>query len=318
MSDATRHLIVDKNLLIYYLHPTSADTKTVRERCRVLFKAAINARWPGLRLHVPAISVAEAIGVLDKYRHCTWAGPVKQNAALRLNANQYKQARDELKTAIRQHLIEQIDHEPTHVSLAELISPINQKYQFRRRRKSQNRVKKPMGGADCMIAGMAVLLHRRLGSSQVALATADQRLADVVTKGRDLTERQAEQLGIKSAAEDLGIPWSSGVFPDVINLRDCPVNDLRHIFHGWPLPTSPCIAKTRQELTTDERDQLVAVWRRVARRHSMSNPDNLPHTPVVSELRTEFAADSGVLLSSHDVFHALVAMRKAGDLPRGH
>lgn len=99
MSDATRHLIVDTNLLIYYLHPQSADTKTVRERCRVLFKSAIDARWPGLRLYVPAISVAEAVGVLDKYRHCTWAGPVLQNPALRLSSRQYRQARDGLKNA---------------------------------------------------------------------------------------------------------------------------------------------------------------------------------------------------------------------------
>lgn len=149
---------------------------------------------------MPASSVAEAIGVLDKYRHCTWARPVAKNKASRLKPREYEAARALLKGAISNRFIEQVDHEPTHVSLAELISPINQSYQFRRKRGKSHRVKKPMGGADCMIAGIAVLLHRRLGGSHVALATADQRLADVIGKCRRLTEKQADKFGIKSAS----------------------------------------------------------------------------------------------------------------------
>ena len=141
MSDAIRHLIVDTNLLIYYLHPASADTKTVRDRCIALFDAATRAEWSGLRVYVPAIAVAEAIGVLDKYRYCTWAGPATQRPELRLSATQHRKARDLLKDAIRDRRIEQIDHEHSHVSLAELISPINQKYQFRRKKKSKHKSK---------------------------------------------------------------------------------------------------------------------------------------------------------------------------------
>jgi len=316
MSEPTRHVIVDTNLLIYYLHPSSADTKTVRDRCQVLFDAAIRAEWSGLRLYVPAISVAEAIGVLDKYRFCTWSGPVRQNPTVRLSTIDYREARDTLKNAIRSRVIEQIDHEPSHVSLAEFISPINQKFQFRRRRGATNRVKRPMGGADCMIAGMAVLLHRRLGGSQVVLATADQRLADVMTKCRGLSERRAEALGIKAAAEEVGIPWSSNVFPDVINVRDASVADLRQAFSGWPLPSAACVVKDRNALTAQERSTLIDVWLRVARRHGITNPDALPHTSIIGEIRTEFAAASGVELTLSDIFGTLVALRKAGQLPR--
>jgi predicted nucleic acid-binding protein len=316
MDDPRRHVIVDTNLLIYYLHPGSADTATIRERCRVLFESVLTANWSGIRLYVPAISVAEAIGVLDKYRFCTWSGPVKGDSSKRLSSSEYKKARNILTEAIRTRQLEQIDHEPTHVSLASFISPINQMFQFRRHRGQRHRVKSPMGAADCLIGGMAVLLQRRLGGGQVVLATADQRLADVMMKCRSLTRTRAETLGIKATAEAVGIVWSDKVFPRVVNIRDAKVAELREVFLGWPLPTSACMTKTRSKLTTAEEDQLVEVWRRVAERHCVSNADAIAHTPMVCELKTEFAATSGIEMTCYEIFLALLGIRKAGRMPR--
>lgn len=316
MDDPRRHVIVDTNLLIYYLHPQSADTKTVRERSKTLFDAALKANWSSIRLYVPAISVAEAMGVLDKYRYCTWAGPVHQDPSKRLSSKQYKRAKHTLNKAIQSRRLEQIDHEPSHVSLASLISPVNQKYQFRRHRGSSSKVKKPMGGADCLIGGMAVLMQRRMGGEHVVLATADQRLRDVMTKCQGLSERQAEQLGIKTTAEAVGIPWSEKAFPATVNIRDARVAELRETFFGWPLPTKPCQSKTRDDLAEADEEALVAAWKRIARRHGITNADSLPHSPAINELRTEFAATGAVEMSNRGLFLALIGMRKAGRLPR--
>jgi predicted nucleic acid-binding protein len=316
MDDPRRHVIVDANLLIYYLHPESADTITVRDRCRVLFDSVLTAKWSGIRLYVPAISVAEAIGVLDKYRFCTWSGPVKGHPSRRLSSPEYRMARRRLLEAIRIRQLEQIDHEPTHVSLASLISPVNQIFQFRRHRGAGHKVKRPMGAADCLIVGMAVLLQRRLGAEQVVLATADQRMADVVTKCRSLTEARAETLGIKATAEAVGIAWSDKAFPMVVNIRDARMPELRSVFLGWPLPTSTGTTKGHSELTAADEEHLGQVWQRVAGRHGVTNPDSIPHTPTICELRTEFAARSGVEMTCREIFLALLGMRKAKCLPK--
>lgn len=315
MADPKRHVVVDTNLLIYFLHPNSADTKTVRDRCEYLFGAALDASWSGLRLYVPAISVAEAIGVLDKYRFCTWAGPVKQDPAKRLNSQDYRRARSVLADAIRTGRLEQLDHEPSHVSLASLISPVNQMYQYRRRRTGKGKVKKPMGGADCLIAGISILLQRRL-QEEVILATADQRLADVMAKCAGLSVSRAEALEMKQPAEAMGIEWGPNAFPKSINVRDASISEMRDTFLGWPLPTVPCQARERSGLTDADRDALVASWLRIAGRHGFSNPDRLAHASSLLELRTDLAATASLDMTCRDIFLEIIRLRKSKSLPK--
>ena len=134
-------------------------------------------------------------------------------------------------------------------------------------------------------------------------------------KGQGLSESRAASLGIRSAAEAVGVPWSDGVFPQVINVRDAKVAELRDAFLGWPLPAKPCTSVSRQSLTGRAEADLVDVWHRVARRNSITNPDKLPHTQLLSEIRTEFASQSQLEMSSGDVFQALISLRKSGNLP---
>ncbi len=263
MHDPIRHVVIDANILSAYLHPGSVSSSHVRDRSSILLEAAISSQWPGLRLYTPSICIAEALGVLDKYRFCTWHGPLKNDPTRRMKRKDYESSRDKLAQAVKERVIEQLSHDPSHVLLAGLVSPINNNLQIRRRdrgtKKASQRVKPPMGAADCLISGMTIHLVNRLGRDSVVLATADQRMADVLCKARKLRSTTAEKLGLPTVALQAGLEWSSDLYPNAINLNRASDADMQATFGGWPLPTTPLTYKTRKQLTkSGSRSRLYA------------------------------------------------------------
>lgn len=320
MSDPVQHVVVDANTLSAFLHPQSTNSVPLQDASRILLGAVLHGNWPGIRLYSPAICIAEALAVLDKYRFCTWHGPVKSDPSKRLSAADYTQARDSLTNAVRSRRIEQLEHEPNHVLLAGLVSPVNNMYQIRRRRRNSPsgnaRVKSPMGATDCLIAGMTVHLVSRMGRDAVVLATGDQRLCDVVAKAGRVKVRQAERLGLITIAQEAGLIWRPHLYPRVVNLHRSTLAALRSTFGGWPLPTVVLTFKRRQDLTSQEATTLMATWVTVASEYAVSDPDNLPYSPLLDDLKTRFAVASGVYLSNECVFRHLLQRRKAGELHR--
>ena len=317
MQDSVRHVVLDANVLSVFLHPGSTHNEHVRERSRLLLQAGLNACWPGIRLYTPAICIAEAMGVLDKYRFCTWFNPVRADPSRRLSATDHEYARTYLAEAVRNHRIEQLDQEPNHVLLAGLVSPVNARYQIRRKVKGrQSKVKPPMSAADCLIAGLAIHLVSRIGRDSVILVTADQRLADVLTKARGLKPPKANVLGLTTVAEQAGLEWSPGLYPNCINIQRATDADMKKALGSWPLPTQPLVKKPRTALTEDERKLLTAAWSATAADYGLTNPDGTAYGPALEDIKARFAVSSSVLLENRELFLFLIGERKAKRLPR--
>jgi hypothetical protein len=318
MQDPVRHVVVDANTLGAFLYANSTGSANLQQRSQVLLGAAIQGQWPGIKLYTPAICIAEALGVLDKYHFCTWHGPAKNDPSKRLSAMAYEAARDLLIGAVRSRTIEQLEHEPGHVLLAGLVSPVNQNYQIRRkdRRGSKAGVKPPMGATDCLIAGMTIHLVSRMGREAVVLATADQRLADVLKKAERIKQVRAVELGLVEVANQAGLTWGSKLYPSVVNLHKATPRQLRDAFGGWPLPTTPVVTKRRGTLTPQEATTLEDTWVEVAGEYGITDPERLAYSLTLDDLKTRFAVAARVCLSNEDIFRFLLQRRKAGQLRR--
>lgn len=319
MKDPVRSVILDANVLAAHFCPCSTDSAQLRDRSRALVTAGADPNWPSLRLYTPGICIAEVLAVLDRYNLCTWHGPLKRDPTKKLTLREYRDARQHLVETVRSRAIEQLEHEPTHVLLAGMVSPVNNAYQFRRNRTSgSSQVKPPMSAADCVIAAMAILQGARVGQENVVLATADQRLADVMVKCRSLRKRRAGQLGLDLAAKSAGLTWNPRLYPYTVNLRTAKTAELRRAFLGWPLPQGPFRARTPTQLSSAECRGLERAWREVSRDYSVRDPDRLPYGDAIDDLRTRFAADTGISLSNGQVFATLLRWRKAKAWPSGH
>jgi len=230
-----------------------------------------------------------------------------------------------LARAVKERIVEELDHEPQHILLAGLISPVNCRYQIRRKRKTRktgtpkvtsSQIKPPMGAADCLIVGLASHLVQRVGRAFTLLATGDQRLADVLAKARKLRPDKAAALGLTKTAEEAGLGWDGKVYPNVVNLQRATENEMRTAFGGWPLPVKPLTVKCREELTRSEQSDLVNAWLAVATEHGITNPDSIAYSPALEDIRTRFAVATSIHLRSQDVFLFLLGRRKATRLPK--
>ena len=320
MLDPVRHVVVDANILASYFIPSSVNNPVLLQRCNSLLSAGIHARWPGIRLYTPSICIAETMSVIDKYRFCTWAGPLKKNPADQLTTAEYSKARNRLADVVKNRLIERLSHDHEHVLFSGLISPVNNSHQIRRRKagstKRHDGIKPPMGAADCLIVGLTVHLVSRLGAKSVLLVTADQRLADVTNRAKSIKPQTASKLGLIDAAQQVGLEWSTQLYPTCVNLAKATDSELQKLFGGWPLPEVTFIEKTRGELSDTEKRELANIWLEVARQHGISNPDRLPYSIALEQIRVIFTARFGIYLSSDDVFWVLVNLRKATKLPK--
>lgn len=310
------HIVVDANLLIDYLHPRSCNSPRLAERLKVLFQSTLVARWPDIRLYIPAIAVAEVLAALDKYRYCTWTGPVKRDASLKLSPSEHRQVVDTFLAKVTTRACEQIDHEPSHIPLVSLLSPINHKYKYRRGAVDGKRVKRPMGASDCVIAAAAILLGSRVGGDRARLLTSDQRLADVVSKCRKLSPRRAEVLGLPEIARGVGLEWSPTIYPEAVNLRTASIQVLRKTFGGWPLPdTTLRRVSSRSDFSARDDVQLINEWLATAACYRLRNVDNLPYHPAIQDLRTRLACTAQIDVPTSVLFRRLVSLRKQGKLP---
>lgn len=312
MKSPLKHVVVDTNILGDFLHPSSTKATARANRSQEILNSAVLGNWPLVKIYTPAICIAEAIGIIDKYRFCTWGRELTRDSSLRLSKRQHTAARQVLTKAVATRKIEQLEHEPNHILLAGLVSPINANYQIRR---SSNRIRPPMGAADCVIAGMAIHLVSRMGRDSVLLVTGDQRMADVIRKARSIRQNTAESLGLTELARLAGLHWSKDLYPDSINLHRASEDDLRKAFGGWPLPSGVVVEKTRSQLTQNEKSQLLDCWLEVATEYNFTNVDNLPYSEYLEDIRVRFAVRSKVFMLCDEVFRFLLQQRKSTKLP---
>ncbi len=311
MNDAQVHVVVDTNILAAGFCPITHKDDTVKKRSQILIKSICETNWPNIRLYAPGICIAEALGVIDKYKYCTWSGELKADPSKQLSDSDYQSVLSKLNDSVKIRKIVQIEHEPDHVLFSNLISPVNAFFPL----ESQG----PMGATDCVIGAFAILMKTRLSCNRVILVTADSRLASVINKCRSLTKAEAESLKLIETSRVCGIEWSQEIYPHCINLKDISEGELVKYFLGWPLPTCQFNFRPYDDLLPEEAMSLCQIWRAISREYSglNNNPDNLPYTLALDDLRTRLAVKSNILMSNEDIFHRIVNWRKSGAWPDG-
>ena len=316
MQDPSRHVVIDANVLSAGLLPQSTKNEQVRDRARDLLDAVTQARWPSLVLYTPGICVAEVRGTFDKYRYCTWQGDVKHDPTKKISNDEYAAAEERLQEVEESVAFHRVNHDPKHVLAARLVSPINAHFQDCAQGRNRHARQRLMSATDCVIAGMAIILQLQLGPDSVVLATADHRLADVISKAKTLTRGEADKLGLDFAAVSMGVErWSQDVYPNCVNLIDAKENDLRCAFLGWPLPVKALSEKTARQLKRAERDHLARLWRSVKKEHKLGGEDRLPYSFALDDLRTRFACEAGLYVRNDQIYHVLQNRRKASAQP---
>lgn len=315
-TDPTTHVILDANVLVTALSPKLHNNPEVVLRSKALLNAVVDNGWLPLRLHVPSICLAEAQCVLDKFRHCEWSGPVFRNPSLRLTSREYNQASLKLAAIAHSRQIHRLEISHDHLRIVPLVSVVNQKYQYRRRRRSSvglatapRQVAQPMGAMDCVIAALAIEMAAKIDCDSVILVTADRRLADIMDKCRRLPERKARSLSLPATAHAAGFRWHSGIYPRCINLARTNDIELADVFSGWPLPARPVQPRILSDLTDTER-RLLFNMNQEQQATSGVGPDSLPFSPELDRLQVAFAQRTGIYLRKAEIARQLLAWRK--------
>ena len=308
-----RYIVVDTNTLLAFVCPNSVDNEALKIRSNILFQSTIKSNWDGIRLYSPAICIAEALCVLDRYRFCAWDPNLRNNPKKMLSQEDYQERKKLLIDAVKTRKIEQLEQEPVHVLMTGLVSSVNSKFPLSQEDGYSG--KRAMGAADCLIAGFGIHLVNRLNDAEaVLLVTEDYRMVDVLKKCQELTNDEADQLGLKECAEAVGIPWNNQIYPDCVSLGNSEEEELATAFWGWPLPENPLSKRTKGELSSAEEEGLVGIWWEVAETRTFTNTDNLAYDTVLCEIRCMFADRFSISMDCKEIFLFLLNKRKQGEL----
>lgn len=306
-----RHILVDTSALVPAICPKSHQSEAVCQRAKMLFEACQGNRWPSVRLATSTLCISEAFNVIDKMRLCEWHGGNK-TAHKQISLKDYDTYIARLNELLVRQEFTTIDTGRDVALAAGLVSPINQKYQFRRRSKIANKrkIKPPMGAADCLVIATGIIFATRVSPSDVYLVTADQRMADVLTKARRLTKTNAETLRLIQRARRCGVTWRPELYPKPLNLMTAQNRELREAFSAWPLPTQYAKRRKVSKLSDQEKDQVIYLYLRIAATTKISI-DRLPYSAEINQLRANVARFYGFYLSNEELFLGLQSWRKA-------
>ncbi len=314
--DPVVHVVLDSSVLVAYLLPETVDSTQLRQRAAALIDARVKWYWPTLRLWTAEICVAETMCAIDKYHLCDWSGPIKGNPLKRISKKRHDSALATLRDLVSNRRIELVQTGGEHTLATSLVSPVNYRYQVRRRRgkASTAKVKPPMGTADCVVIASASLLMGIVGFDSVVLVTADQRQADVSRKLRKLTFKAAKTLGLEEAAHRLGRLWTPAMYARAINLATATDSMLELQLDIWPFPDRHSLPQFDwTELSVTDGDILKSLYFEL-KRETKKGVDGLPFSIELDRLRARMAKQSGTYLFNADIYRALSSWRKAGKL----
>lgn len=72
--------------------------------------------------------------------------------------------------------------------------------------------------------------------------------------------------------------------------------------------------KTRKDLSDDEKEMLLSIWREVANENGVTDPDQVIFKPAFEEIALRFTKSSGLVLSREDIYKFLSNARKSKKL----
>lgn len=282
----TKFVLIDANLAAGYYLPASLNSIKAREKIQVIVNSARNGASPELCLFIPNICISEVFGVFAKYFFARWDKHVKKTLPQKLKKDKYDSIRKQFCNDLHNGIIfQQIELDRYHILSTDLISPIDAKYEYYRSSRKRKKQKRMMGGTDHAIIGMGIYLNKIHGHNSFSILTADNRLADILSKASHVRLSTAIKLGIVKTAEDLGIKYSSYIYPRVLNLAKTSKSDMRDFFDVWPLPQKPL---KKQPLKIFSVEDCILLSK--LRQQSGVGRDKLPYSDTFEKICSEFEA----------------------------
>lgn len=193
------------------------------------------------------------------------------------------------------------------------MSPVNAKYQFRRRSTNKktpsHRIRGPMGGADCLVLAEAIELKYSVSPGAVAVLTNDNRMHDVLLKCSKIGHKSAKSLGLLDAARIVGYPWSQEIYPVPLHVSKTDDASYVDFFGSWPLPSRKIVQKCFGELTHLQAAKLWELTTEIKTEFGVG-PDNMPFLPQIELLQLRFAMETGVYVRKSEIGQRIQRWRK--------
>lgn len=227
-----RYLLCDASVLTDLLLPKLAHSPKAEERITTIVEAVRKRCREDLTLYVPNICIAEVFSNLMKHAYGRWN---KKQVKQKLDLRRYKTLRKRFREYIHNGTVmTQLELNRYHILAADLIAPIDHRFQLRARKKNPV----PMGAHDHLIIAMGIVLNRTHGRENVAIVTADDRMVRATNRAQTLNENTAKQLALPKLAKELGYEWRPELYPRMLYLPKATNAELTDFFGEWPLPTA--------------------------------------------------------------------------------
>jgi hypothetical protein len=108
-------------------------------------------------------------------------------------------------------------------------------------------------------------------------------------------------------AGKLGLKYSKGIYPRVLNLAKVTKAELKGFFGRWPLPTQLIINKPLMKLSEGDAHVLARL-----REKSGVGRDSLPYTDAFESICREFEGIKGQIVDRHTTWMAIGRVEKKG------
>lgn len=298
-----RFLLLDANVVAGYYLPESLGSTKARDRIRIVIESVRNLGRPDIFLYIPSLCIPEVFSVFAKYHLSTWNNHVKKVFPKGLKKSMYQKIRKRFRDDVHNGaLLQQVELTRYHIQATDLISPVDANFEhYRTRSKAKkNRHKMMMGAADHTIIGMGVQLSKIHGRNNFAIVTADNRLADILTKATSVNRNTAKRIGLVETASELGLNYGPNIYPRVINLAKITKGDLATYFQAWPLPECPPIDKPLLRLSQVDAKLLSDL-----RKKLRIGRDRLPYSQSFEIICHEFERLKGRIVDRHAAWATL-------------
>jgi hypothetical protein len=294
----------------YYIKEASHRYPEVTERARNLIDHVKTSGTLDVRLVVPNICIPEIFGIFSKYRYGSWNRQVRGHVIDDLT---YWRAKLECRNDLHNgKIFQQLFISRYDILATDLISPPDHFHQEKRKTNPTQSVP-PMGAYDHTIIGMGIQLIKTRGRDNVVILTSDNRMNDILTRVKSITNEEASKLGLIRVARDLGLTYNPDIYPEVLNIAKCNDTTLKSIFGEWPLPSHDnTVTSDIIKLTKEQKKIMAEIYDEVTEVTS----EKFPYTDEFEIFCNAFVSKTGLDLSRNSIWCLLSNMRKRKELPR--
>ncbi len=207
------YLLLDANVVAAYCLPQSSRSKNARARIANII-ASVRTEASSHFLYIPNFCIAEVFSVFAKYSGGRWNTHLKNKGTIdtRVYNSLIRQFRTDIHNGafFYQHELSRY-----HILGIDLVAPLDHYYQITRaKRVKKGKPHVPAGTFDHLIISMGVQLAHIHGQDNVAVVTADTRLAKILQKcGSEIPAKTVKKLKLDRAEAVTGRPFSADIFP---------------------------------------------------------------------------------------------------------